>query len=175
MFETRLGMLRENDRAWLDELGILHKPWLIFGSAPNPTLPSGHLSEWARVDINNSGRTAAGLGLAGADLTIRTQRKSWADMAGPQHPSAALDSPLAKNTDVPGNATQQPRAGWIAEALAARRKGADRRACYRRELDRRWTMGKGDNWHSRNLLCIVRLACRRSWSWDVARRDRTFV
>ena len=57
----------------------MHKPWLIFGSAPNPTLPSGHLADWARIDINNAGRTAAALGLGRADLTIRTQRKSWAE------------------------------------------------------------------------------------------------
>ena len=70
-------MLRAGHRSWLDELGILDKPWLILGSAPNPTLPPGLAAQSARVDINNAGRTAAGLGLGGADLTIRTQRKSW--------------------------------------------------------------------------------------------------
>ena len=85
---TNLDTLRESHRSWLGELGILHKPWLIFGSAPNPTLPDGDPKRWARVDINNAGRTAVALGLGRADLTIRTQRKSWAEW--PELDSRAL-------------------------------------------------------------------------------------
>ncbi|WP_133170038.1 hypothetical protein [Kumtagia ephedrae] len=62
---------------WLDELGIRHKPWLIHGSAPNPTIPAEIAHSHARIDINNAGRTAAALGLGRADLTVRARKKSW--------------------------------------------------------------------------------------------------
>ncbi len=73
----RIETLRMRHRAWLSRLGLLDRPWLIFGSAPNPTLPAGLAAQSARIDINNAGRTAAALGLGPADLTFRTQRKSW--------------------------------------------------------------------------------------------------
>lgn len=69
--------MREKHRRWLSKLGILDKPWLIFGSAPDPTLPSGLVERCARVDINNAGKTASALGLGPADLTIRKRKKSW--------------------------------------------------------------------------------------------------
>ena len=76
---SRIEKLREDHRAWLRTLGILDRPWLVFGSAPEPALPAGLVKAAARIDINNAGRTAAALGLGPADLTIRTQRKSWAE------------------------------------------------------------------------------------------------
>ena len=72
-----LDQLRKKHQAWLRKLGILDKPWLVLGSAPNPTLPPDLLKRFARVDVNNSGKTAAMLGLPPADLTFRKQRKSW--------------------------------------------------------------------------------------------------
>lgn len=68
---------RERHRLWLKKLGILDKPWLLFGSAPSPTLPPDLLAACARVDINNSGKTANALGLRPADLTFRKKKKSW--------------------------------------------------------------------------------------------------
>lgn len=62
---------------WLDELGIRERPWLILGSAPDPTLPQALTKSHARIDINNAGRTAAALGLNRADLTVRARKKSW--------------------------------------------------------------------------------------------------
>ncbi|MCV3736430.1 hypothetical protein OCK02_09455 [Rhizobium sp. TRM96647] len=72
-----LEVLRGNHRRWLAKLGILHKPWLILGSAPSPTLPADLLEHCARVDVNNSGKTANALGLPPADLTFRKRKKSW--------------------------------------------------------------------------------------------------
>lgn len=62
---------------WLDGLGIRRRPWLILGSAPEPTLPPALAASHVRIDINNAGRTAASLGLGRADLTIRARKKSW--------------------------------------------------------------------------------------------------
>ena len=71
--------VKETHRAWLAKLGILDRPWLIFGAAPDPTLPAGILATHARIDINNSGRAAQGLGLGPADLTFRKRSKPWAE------------------------------------------------------------------------------------------------
>jgi hypothetical protein len=73
----RWSKYRERQRQWLSELGILDKPWLIFGAAPSPTIPEGILASHARVDINNAGLKAQSLGLGRADLTIRKKSKSW--------------------------------------------------------------------------------------------------
>ncbi|MCB8837075.1 hypothetical protein [Aurantimonas sp. VKM B-3413] len=73
-----IARYRLRHRRWLEKLGILDKPWLIFGAAPNPTVPAELVSgTYARVDINNAGRTAAELGLGPADLTLRAKKKSW--------------------------------------------------------------------------------------------------
>lgn len=72
-----LETLRGNHRRWLSELGILNRPWLIFGSAPDPSLPQDVVGYCARVDVNNSGKTANALGLPPADLTFRKRKKSW--------------------------------------------------------------------------------------------------
>ena len=66
-------------RAWLERRGLTDRPWLVLGAAPSPTLPPAALSARARVDINNSGRTARELGLGRADLTFRSKKKSWAE------------------------------------------------------------------------------------------------
>jgi hypothetical protein len=70
---------RETQRTWLAMLGILDRPWLIFGAAPGPTLPGDIVRTHARIDINNSGRTAQELGLGPADLTFRKRSKPWAE------------------------------------------------------------------------------------------------
>jgi hypothetical protein len=72
-----LETLRENHRRWLSRLGILDRPWLILGSAPSPTIPPELIGYCARVDVNNSGKTANALGLPPADLTFRKKKKSW--------------------------------------------------------------------------------------------------
>ncbi|MCA1371192.1 hypothetical protein I6F15_28080 [Bradyrhizobium sp. BRP14] len=72
-----LEIFRENHRRWLSRLGILDKPWLILGSAPSPTIPPELIGYCARVDVNNSGKTANALGLPPADLTFRKKKKSW--------------------------------------------------------------------------------------------------
>ncbi|MDQ0322870.1 hypothetical protein QO002_005076 [Pararhizobium capsulatum DSM 1112] len=72
-----LQSFRTEHRRWLVNLGILDKPWLLFGSAPDPTLPEDILRHCARVDINNSGKMANMLGLPPADLTFRKKKKSW--------------------------------------------------------------------------------------------------
>ncbi|MCA1440209.1 hypothetical protein I6F07_08270 [Ensifer sp. IC4062] len=72
-----LETLREKHRRWLSRLGILDRPWLILGSAPSPTIPPDLIGHCARVDINNSGKTANALGLPPADLTFRKRKKPW--------------------------------------------------------------------------------------------------
>ncbi|MBO0664543.1 hypothetical protein LQ948_18515 [Jiella sp. MQZ9-1] len=64
-------------KRWLKPLGIVDRPWLILGSAPDPTIPDGILATHARIDINNVGRTAQAMGLGQADLTVRAKKKSW--------------------------------------------------------------------------------------------------
>ena len=53
------------------------KPWLVLGSAPSPTIPPDLIGYCARVDVNNSGKTANALSLPPADLTFRKRKKSW--------------------------------------------------------------------------------------------------
>ncbi|GGD38623.1 hypothetical protein [Aureimonas glaciei] len=64
---------------FLDRLGIRDRPWLVFGSAPDPTVPETLRRGFARIDINNAGRSAAAMGLGRADLTIRAKKKSWTE------------------------------------------------------------------------------------------------
>ncbi|MBP0614965.1 hypothetical protein [Jiella mangrovi] len=64
-------------KRWLKPLGILEKPWLVLGSAPDPTVPTELLGSHARIDVNNAGRTAQTMGLGRADLTVRAKKKSW--------------------------------------------------------------------------------------------------
>lgn len=70
---------RDAQRRWLAMLGILDRPWLIFGAAPDPTLPGDIVRTHARIDINNSGRAAQEMGLGPADLTFRKRSKPWAE------------------------------------------------------------------------------------------------
>lgn len=79
MDNDHLDKLRRQHRKWLRRRGLLDRPWLIFGSAPDPTLPMELAQRCARIDINNAGRTADALGLGAADLTIRTEAKPWAE------------------------------------------------------------------------------------------------
>jgi hypothetical protein len=72
-----LSSLISKHRRWLDRLGIRNSPWLVFGSAPEPTVPPDISKTHARIDINNSGATASSLGLGRAALTIRARKKTW--------------------------------------------------------------------------------------------------
>ncbi|MCO6050958.1 hypothetical protein NGM99_14335 [Mesorhizobium sp. RP14(2022)] len=76
-----LDRIARRHRPWLESLGIRSKPWLILGSAPDPTLPPAIFGTHARIDINNVGRTAQALGLGRADLTVRARKKSWEEHA----------------------------------------------------------------------------------------------
>ncbi len=75
--DKRMALIVARHARWLDKLGIRDRPWLILGSAPDPTLPPALTESHARIDINNAGRTAAALGLKRADLTVRARKKSW--------------------------------------------------------------------------------------------------
>ncbi|MDY8110698.1 hypothetical protein U0C82_16265 [Fulvimarina sp. 2208YS6-2-32] len=77
MDAAHIEAFRQRHRAWLDKLDLIDRPWLILGSAPDPTVPDDLRSTFARIDINNAGRTAAELGLGRADLTLRAKKKSW--------------------------------------------------------------------------------------------------
>jgi hypothetical protein len=73
----RLVRVVERHGRWVDQLELRNRPWLILGSAPDPTIPPEIAATHARIDINNAGRTAAAMGLGRADLTIRAKKKSW--------------------------------------------------------------------------------------------------
>jgi hypothetical protein len=92
--EIDWSAFRSRQQKWLAKLGILERPWLILGAAPSPTIPNGILSTHARVDINNSGLTAASLGLGRADLTLRKKSKPWSE-----HPDLNTRGLLWYNTN----------------------------------------------------------------------------
>ena len=71
--------IQQRHQPWLASLHLLDCPWLIFGSAPDPTLPSPLPEKLVRCDINNAGRKAQELGLGRADLTLRARKKSWSE------------------------------------------------------------------------------------------------
>ncbi len=73
----RLARIAERHGRWVDQLDLRNRPWLILGSAPDPTIPPEIAATHARIDINNAGRTAAAMGLGRADLTVRAKKKSW--------------------------------------------------------------------------------------------------
>ncbi|WP_167591649.1 hypothetical protein [Jiella endophytica] len=77
MSAPHLSQFVATHRKWLKPLGILEKPWLILGSAPEPTVPGAIFDTHARIDINNAGRTAQAMGYGRADLTVRAKKKSW--------------------------------------------------------------------------------------------------
>lgn len=79
MTEVRIDALRESHRAWLRPLKVLDRPWLVLGSAPDPTLPEGLVARCARLDINNAGRLAELRGLPPADLTFRSKTRAWSE------------------------------------------------------------------------------------------------
>ena len=85
---------------------MISRPWLVFGAAPNPTLPEHVLQNALRVDINNSGRTAQMLGLGRADLTFRSKKKSWEE-----HP----------NLDTKALVWVHDRSNWIARLILNRK------------------------------------------------------
>ncbi|MEF2553827.1 hypothetical protein VQ042_21190 [Aurantimonas sp. A2-1-M11] len=73
----RLSQLRETHRAAMDRLGLLQRPWVVLGGAPDPTMPAALLASHARVDVNNAGLAAKQRGWGPADLTVRRPVESW--------------------------------------------------------------------------------------------------
>ena len=86
MASASLAAIRERHRHWLGRHDLLGQPWFVLGSAPEPTIPRRALQETILVCINNSGATAAQLGLPPARLTVRNRNKEWASVAGLQIP-----------------------------------------------------------------------------------------
>ncbi|MEH6721808.1 MAG: hypothetical protein V7704_23325 [Aurantimonas endophytica] len=74
---ARLSQLRETHREAMGRLGLLHRPWVLLGGAPEPTMPADLLASHARIDINNSGLAAKQRGWDPADLTVRRPVESW--------------------------------------------------------------------------------------------------
>jgi hypothetical protein len=74
---VNLDAVRDEHRRWLGRHGLLDRPWLVLGSAPEPTLPKDLVRHSALICINSAGATAARLGLPPADLTIRNKKKDW--------------------------------------------------------------------------------------------------
>ncbi|HEX2021049.1 MAG TPA: hypothetical protein VGO17_19130 [Aurantimonas sp.] len=73
----RLLQLRQAQREAIDRLGLLCRPWVILGGAPDPTMPAALLANHARVDINNAGLAARQRGWGPADLSVRRPVESW--------------------------------------------------------------------------------------------------
>jgi hypothetical protein len=74
---ARLLQVREAHREAMGRLGLLHRPWVLLGGAPEPTMPTDLLASHARIDINNSGLAAKQRGWDPADLTVRRPVESW--------------------------------------------------------------------------------------------------
>ncbi|MBB4001382.1 hypothetical protein [Aurantimonas endophytica] len=74
---ARLLQVREAQREAMGRLGLLHRPWVLLGGAPEPTMPADLLASHARIDINNSGLAAKQRGWDPADLTVRRPVESW--------------------------------------------------------------------------------------------------
>lgn len=70
--------IREAHRAQMDRLGLLRRPWVLLGGAPDPAMPDALRASHARVDINNSGLAAKRFGWGPADLSVRRPVESWA-------------------------------------------------------------------------------------------------
>ncbi|WP_147448127.1 hypothetical protein [Mesorhizobium sp. YM1C-6-2] len=62
------GDFIDRHRRWLDQAGLLHRPWLFLGSAPRPTLPEILPADTAHVYIKYSGQAGKRLGLPEPDL-----------------------------------------------------------------------------------------------------------
>jgi len=73
----RLIAIREAHRAQMDRLGLLRRPWVLLGGAPEPAMPEALRMSHARVDINNSGLAAKRFGWGPADLSVRRPVESW--------------------------------------------------------------------------------------------------
>lgn len=77
MADVSIEAFRQEHKRWIRKLGFDGKPWLILGSAPDPSVPDALRSGFARIDINNAGRTATAMNLGRAQLTLRAKKKSW--------------------------------------------------------------------------------------------------
>lgn len=73
----RLVQIRAAQRDAMARLGLLDRPWVILGGAPQPTMPDELLASHARIDINNAGLAARQRGWGPADLTVRRPVESW--------------------------------------------------------------------------------------------------
>jgi hypothetical protein len=82
MVSMSLESVKERNRQWLASRGLLARPWLVLGSAPNPSIPTDLAKRAELVCINNAGATAARLGLPPASLTVRNSNKEWNSVAG---------------------------------------------------------------------------------------------
>lgn len=81
-----IASLRKKHRAMLAKQGVLDRPWLIFGAAPDPTLPANIDPGTVLLCLNNAGATAAKLGLPPADITMRAWKKEWESVRGIKMP-----------------------------------------------------------------------------------------
>lgn len=69
-------------RRWMRVRGLLNRPWLILGAAPDPTLSANLPDDVAYVYVKLSGRSAARRNMPGADLTFLPQKIDHAKLEG---------------------------------------------------------------------------------------------
>ncbi|WP_102961516.1 hypothetical protein [Mangrovicella endophytica] len=69
-------------RRWLRARGLLARPWLILGAAPQPSLPADRPADLVHAYVKLAGRSAAKLGLPPADLTFLPRKVSGPALDG---------------------------------------------------------------------------------------------
>lgn len=73
--------LRFNE-TWLQQHGLLGRPWFMLGSAPNPSIPSKLPDDTVYAYVKFAGRSARQHGLPDADITLATtwDEARWNDL-----------------------------------------------------------------------------------------------
>jgi hypothetical protein len=121
---------RWQQRRWLRQRGLLGRPWLILGAAPDPVIPAELPAGTAHVYVKYAGRAAAALGLPNGDLTFLLQKSGPAETRelvldsvlrmGHRTPASALLRkllPFAAGTEFP--LTHQERDDFIIGTLGS--------------------------------------------------------
>jgi hypothetical protein len=78
----KLAEFRRYQLRWLAAAHLLDRPWFIFASAPNPTLPTNLPKDCAHVYINFSGQEAKARKMPSADLILIKRKRRAEQLRG---------------------------------------------------------------------------------------------
>ena len=78
----KLAEFRRYQLRWLASANLLDRPWFIFASAPNPTVPINLPQGCAHVYINFSGQEAKARNLPSADLILIKRKRRKEQLRG---------------------------------------------------------------------------------------------